>query len=646
MPDRQQQQPVTRQATPAEELAKLHPIERVTFRLFERLASLRLAVLLMLWLMLECIIGTVIESAASTAAARYFVYGTLRFTILLGLLGLNILCAALIRFPWRRHQTGFVVTHFGLLVLLVGSMMTAVNNVDAVMSVSQGQTERTIIDPDEERIVVRYHDPQGESDQEVIPVNFGPFTWGQRLLWGYSWRKDYVEEHRLKNGDLLRIKRYLANCEPQPTYVADEHGEPAIRYRVSHHGAGEMTRWISVSEALRSGREGLVTAWPLGTQGELDHFLQAVPKQAPAGPGTLGYSHVGKHYTFAVASLLKHPTKIPGTDITIEVTEYLPNAVPQGPNLINEGEDPKNPAVKVEVKVGDQTPLKLHSFARWPQFNTVLAHRNSTEHLISFFRADDPMSIQLVTAPDGSVGYRAFENGSLVTAERVQPDKEYAAPMGLRFTVLQLEPHARPDLLLRPRPANSGQQTMRGIVAELVSGDDVLTTSLLRSQPPRTGRLGERTVSLQYTVAQRVLPFAIRLDDFEEPKNPGTMQAAMYTSKVTLIDKSRDIERKEIVTMNAPLYYTGIDGMSYTFYQSGISRSNGVPLSTFSVANDPGLSVKYAGATIMSVGIFLMFYMGGYFKPSRRNQSAAEQIPASATTDQAAGMNDRSHGGE
>ena len=34
---------------------------------------------------------------------------------------MNILCAALIRFPWKKRQIGFVITHTGLLTILAGS---------------------------------------------------------------------------------------------------------------------------------------------------------------------------------------------------------------------------------------------------------------------------------------------------------------------------------------------------------------------------------------------------------------------------------------------------------------------------------------------------------------------------------------------
>ena len=55
---------------------------------------------------------------------RFFVYGTGWFTALAVLLAVNVLAALLVRFPWKRRQTGFVLTHVGLLVLLLGCLLT------------------------------------------------------------------------------------------------------------------------------------------------------------------------------------------------------------------------------------------------------------------------------------------------------------------------------------------------------------------------------------------------------------------------------------------------------------------------------------------------------------------------------------------
>ena len=55
------------------------------------------------------------ESKYGGGAAQEWIYRSPGFAILLAFLGMNILCAALIRFPWKKRQTGFVVTHAGLL---------------------------------------------------------------------------------------------------------------------------------------------------------------------------------------------------------------------------------------------------------------------------------------------------------------------------------------------------------------------------------------------------------------------------------------------------------------------------------------------------------------------------------------------------
>ena len=58
-------------------------------------------------------------------APRELVYRAWWFTVLMSLLAANILCAALKKFPWKRHQTGFLITHAGLLIVIGGSWWAA-----------------------------------------------------------------------------------------------------------------------------------------------------------------------------------------------------------------------------------------------------------------------------------------------------------------------------------------------------------------------------------------------------------------------------------------------------------------------------------------------------------------------------------------
>src|SRR3954469_24606906 len=89
--------------------------------IYRFLASLKLAVFSLSTLAAVLAYATFFESWYGAAASQEWIYRSRGFALLLAFLGANILCAALIRFPWTKRQTGFVITHAGLLTLLAGS---------------------------------------------------------------------------------------------------------------------------------------------------------------------------------------------------------------------------------------------------------------------------------------------------------------------------------------------------------------------------------------------------------------------------------------------------------------------------------------------------------------------------------------------
>src|SRR5579875_2199524 len=95
---------------------------RALMAAYRFLASLKLAVISLLSLAGSLAYATIyVEKNYGTIAVNEWVYESAWFSVLLAFLATNILCAALIRFPWKRRQTGFVVTHLGLLVLIFGA---------------------------------------------------------------------------------------------------------------------------------------------------------------------------------------------------------------------------------------------------------------------------------------------------------------------------------------------------------------------------------------------------------------------------------------------------------------------------------------------------------------------------------------------
>ncbi len=115
---------------------------RLLLGTFEFLASLELAVGLLATICVVLAYGTFVEKYYGLRGAHFGVYQTWWFLTLGVLLAVNIFCAAVIRFPWKKYQTGFVITHLGLLVLLFGCLLKNRWGIDAQMPLFEGTTER------------------------------------------------------------------------------------------------------------------------------------------------------------------------------------------------------------------------------------------------------------------------------------------------------------------------------------------------------------------------------------------------------------------------------------------------------------------------------------------------------------------------
>src|SRR5688572_10032712 len=109
-------------------------------RIFAALASLRLAVTVMLTLGTTCLVATIYESKHGTAAVQRDVYRTWWFTLVLVTPGLHIFCAMMSRYPWKKHHTGFVMAHIGILLLLTGSLISLHFGFDGNMAIFEGET--------------------------------------------------------------------------------------------------------------------------------------------------------------------------------------------------------------------------------------------------------------------------------------------------------------------------------------------------------------------------------------------------------------------------------------------------------------------------------------------------------------------------
>jgi len=111
------------------------------------------------------------------------------------------------------------------------------------------------------------------------------------------------------------------------------------------------------------------------------------------------------------------------------------------------------------------------------------------------------------------------------------------------------------------------------------------------------------------------LPFGIRLDRFKVGDDPGTTQAATYTSYVHVVDSlGRPIDSARIA-MNEPLKRGG-----FTFYQASFANDPGkISTTVLSVNRDPGRFLKYFGALLAVLSI--VWYVLERSRLGRRGKS-------------------------
>jgi hypothetical protein len=287
---------------------------RLILMFYEFCASLKLAVVLIFGLSFVLGAATFIDSYYGTPAVQFGAYGTWWFSILLFLLGVNVFCAASIRFPWKKHQTGFVITHVGLLVLLAGCYLYSKHGIDAQMPILEGGVSRIAYE-DSHQIVLKRTDPDGnplkdKQGNEIgtvsIPFYTGPFNYYEydpagykntpgmisSGFWGFFWGLPHKDLGVMydQDGIKLEVLNFYASCKPVHTPYID------LAMTVPSRAGGQMglsnDRYINHELSLGEDKDFLVREAGGGTlllyraknQVAVDSFL-AKPTMQQASEG-------------------------------------------------------------------------------------------------------------------------------------------------------------------------------------------------------------------------------------------------------------------------------------------------------------------------------------------------------------------------
>jgi hypothetical protein len=121
-------------------------VAKKEFKLLKFLASLKLAVIVILALGAMTAWGTFVEAKYNDAeAASKIVYNSPFMYAIMVVFAINLIAVMVDRWPWRERHIGFVLAHIGLLALMLGAAMTKWMGVDGSMTISLGESSKQII---------------------------------------------------------------------------------------------------------------------------------------------------------------------------------------------------------------------------------------------------------------------------------------------------------------------------------------------------------------------------------------------------------------------------------------------------------------------------------------------------------------------
>lgn len=119
-------------------------MKNILTKLYRLSISVRLAVFIILGIAIISAIGTIYESKYDAEVAQKLIYFSWPMMTFLGLLTFQLIMVLVDRWPWKMHQAGFVLAHFGIIMTLLGALLTYHYGLDGSMYLPMGQEDRFV----------------------------------------------------------------------------------------------------------------------------------------------------------------------------------------------------------------------------------------------------------------------------------------------------------------------------------------------------------------------------------------------------------------------------------------------------------------------------------------------------------------------
>lgn len=212
---------------------KNHKLIILIEKTFDFMASLKLAVIVILSLGVISAIGTIYESKYDRVYAQKLVYHSFWMWMVMALLAINITAVMIDRWPWKKHHLSFILAHIGILFLLAGSVVTFVSGIDGSMIFEIGGRNRYVQLQQDEFVI--YTSLDGQKYRSIFQ---------EKVDFFYRNFKKNPLKVKLKDSD-IEVIEYINFGLPQQKIVetSEPTESPAVQFLIEGSRANQ-TSWL------------------------------------------------------------------------------------------------------------------------------------------------------------------------------------------------------------------------------------------------------------------------------------------------------------------------------------------------------------------------------------------------------------------
>jgi hypothetical protein len=601
---------------------------RVTIRM---LGSLKLAVILLLTIAIACAVATLMESKFNSAVAQHYIYQAPWFIVWLLVLCVNLAAATLTRWPWKKKHLGFVVTHLGIIILLIGALVGRLMGFEGFVHLRVGEepTGRVTLN----KTMFQVESP---ADGMLYAIDFPldispPSKERPRRL---AIPNSYL--HLNINGCAEHVER---QCVLIPAREGDADAAEGVELEFKSSMMGQEVRMVLLNRAGKNENTFFGRAWIRWANDNPMEVTSKNNSEVPKKP--LRETHVifarlpnqpvlhaesGKASGLRAFLLSKSEKGLGSREVKDwKIALQFSAEETQEYDLVD--------VIGKRVVIWDKV-LEMEGEGFWHDFTmrggmpanqsdevrnpTVIIHYWIYDEENLQRRMTSGRELQLWGGDGERVNVRVIRSGKIVFQTDVGVGESFAPGWAdWKVELKRYEPLARVEERVLPAavpivPVGTESGATPGLHVQLIDRRGVIQDERwIVSGEIASLFTADGVVRVGFGLKTQALPFTVQLDRFEVPRDEGTDSPSNFLSHLTFRDLRTGEQVQDVAQMNFPASFPGgvwrsALGLNYKFSQASWNP-NDLNVTTLQVLYDPGWPLKWTGSLILSLGIGILF---------------------------------------